>query len=172
MRVLVRAPLNPYSVEERFRRHVLRGAPDACWEWTSARRKGYGTFKVQAGELGVDRRRDVYAHRVVFYLTHGRWPEPLARHTCDNPPCCNPAHIVEGTWQDNMTDKLVRGRCVNPAGAASVLSKLTQEQVDALRGRYARGEVSQSRLAAEYGISQSAVSKIIRGQRWPQCASS
>jgi hypothetical protein len=50
------------------------------------------------------------AHHVAFKLKHGRWPIPALRHTCDNPPCCNDAHLIEGTQAENMADKVARGR--------------------------------------------------------------
>lgn len=48
-------------------------------------------------------------HRKVFLDTYGYLPE-VVRHTCDNPRCINPAHLLAGTQQDNMQDRLSRGR--------------------------------------------------------------
>lgn len=75
--------------------------PD-CHLWTGSRNAGeYGTISVDQQSLLVS--------RVVFRLTHGYWPT-IVRHTCDNPPCINPAHLIDGTRRDNSTDRDTRGR--------------------------------------------------------------
>lgn len=157
MRVLLQVPS-----EERFRSHVQVGQPSECWPWDGALRKGYGSFKVKAGDFGLPTRRDVFAHRVAFFIENGRWPEPVGRHTCDNPVCCNPAHIVEGTWKQNMEDKYERGRAVHPPGELGHNSKITNDQADEIRTRYAEGGISQSALGAIYGLSQSKISRIVQ----------
>lgn len=45
-------------------------------------------------------------------------------------------------------------------------SKLTLDQVRALRASYSTGRVSQQTLADEYGVSQHTVSVIVRGKVW------
>ena len=37
-------------------------------------------------------------------------PGMVVRHTCDNPRCCNPAHLILGTDKDNTDDMLTRNR--------------------------------------------------------------
>jgi hypothetical protein len=74
--------------------------PDGCLEWTGWRKGGYGRIVVDGKRLSV--------HRLAFWLTHGYWPN-ICRHTCDNPPCCNPDHLLDGTHADNTRDALERG---------------------------------------------------------------
>lgn len=91
------------GLEERFWPKVDRsGGPDACWPFMGHRHGGYGRLRVE-GRLEA-------APRVSFFLAHGRWPEPCALHSCDNPPCCNPAHIHEGTHSQNAREREQRGR--------------------------------------------------------------
>ena len=74
-----------------------------CWPWAGAvSQSGYGTLYV----LG----RTVGAHRVAWSLRTGRDPKPgeVVRHTCDNPPCCNPNHLAVGTVADNNRDIAAR----------------------------------------------------------------
>jgi hypothetical protein len=34
----------------------------------------------------------------------------VVRHTCDNPACINPAHLVKGSQKENVSDMLQRQR--------------------------------------------------------------
>jgi hypothetical protein len=81
------------------------GAADDCWPWTGARDKdGYGSFWFDG--------RQQRASRVAWQLANDR-PIPdglVVRHTCDNPPCVNPAHLLLGTSHDNDLDRVERGR--------------------------------------------------------------
>jgi hypothetical protein len=85
-------------LENRFWEKVDMQGPDDCWEWTaSTDRDGYGKFK--AGKM-------YQAHRIAYYLATNEDPGDLCvRHTCDNPPCCNPAHLRLGTNDDNAHDR-------------------------------------------------------------------
>jgi DNA-binding CsgD family transcriptional regulator len=77
---------------------------DACWLWEGRRdRKGYGVVDLDG--------RTWRAHRKVFEHFHGSIPDGLLiLHSCDNPPCVNPAHLRAGTHGENMKDRTERGR--------------------------------------------------------------
>jgi ribosome-binding protein aMBF1 (putative translation factor) len=94
-------------------------------------------------------------------------------HHCDNPPCCNPAHLFLGSHRENMADRDAKGRqACNPGrrGETSPAAKLTEADVLAIRRRYAGGGISQAALASEYGVAQSTISKITRRVRWEHAA--
>lgn len=89
----------------RFDAKVDRSAgPDACWPWTaSTRATGYG--QINSGNRGTP----IKAHRLAFAITNGWWPDVVA-HRCDNPPCCNPAHLFAADQQTNLADMRAKGR--------------------------------------------------------------
>lgn len=51
----------------------------------------------------------IKSHRMAYALTNGP-PENDVLHRCDNRPCCNPAHLWDGTQADNMADMVAKGR--------------------------------------------------------------
>ena len=127
------------------------GGPAACWPWTGGRdRKGYPKGKYEG--------RTIRAHRVYACVPQ----DMLACHVCDNPPCCNPAHIVPGTPLFNNRDRATKGRNADKRGEKHHLAKITEEDVRAIRA--ATG--TQAAIAAQYGVNQAAVSMIRSGKRW------
>jgi len=100
-------------VEQRFWEKVSRRGYDECWPWLAGTYpRGYGKFSIAKGDLEQKKAGYMGAHRVAFRLVHGRWPEN-ALHGCDNKACCNalnPAHVHEGTQQQNLQEMTERGR--------------------------------------------------------------
>lgn len=156
-----------------FWSRVTRG--DGCWIWGGTTMKGgYGSFWLRDGLVpgappGGERYRGRMhpATRVAWYLTHGRWPRDGYDmcHTCDNPPCVNPAHLWEGTEADNAADMVHKGRVCRvgaPQGERHPDHKLTDAQVREVLRRTRAGE-SQRAVAAHFGITQQTVSLYVRG---------
>lgn len=92
------------TLRAKFWSRVASGAEDDCWPWTGGMfAKDYGCFPVN--------RRSYYAHRYALALSSGVDLVGLVVcHRCDNPRCCNPAHLFAGTHQDNTQDMLSKGR--------------------------------------------------------------
>lgn len=136
------------------------GGPDACWPWLGPR------FAVREGMCPADygklvRAKDgvmltISAHRVAFEFTNGYAPK-VTRHTCDNPPCCNPAHLEDGSHGDNMRDKVARLRLRNGQ------NRLSLADVESIRLRFQprtqRGSNLKD-LAREYNVSQQTIYRV------------
>lgn len=156
--------------EQRFWPNVDRGDKDACWPWLGCcNAQGYGKF---AGSG---------AHRFAWRFANDREiPAGLCvRHTCDNPPCCNPAHLLLGTNLENIADRVRRNRSARgdrsglrlhpervARGEHNANSKLTATDVREIRRLYAAGGISQEQLGQRFGVGQSIVSAVIRRQWW------
>jgi hypothetical protein len=144
---------------ERFWRYVEK--TDGCWNWIGKRNRpdGYGTLKI-AGQWKR-------SHRVAWEIAHGAFPpDLLVCHHCDNPGCCNPAHLFLGTHAANCADKMAKGRHrsgVNSTGKGG-RRKLTAEQVIDARRRHPAE--SYAKLAAEFGVSFECMKDAVRGFTW------
>lgn len=140
-----------------FWARVKVGAADACWPWLGGSgNNGYGVLRY-AGRLWL-------AHRLAYTLTHGTPPRFHVCHTCDNPACCNPAHLFDGTDRDNVHDALAKGRMAR--GERSGPARLTEEQVREIRRTYVPGEMSYAALARRYGVAMVTIHHIVVGNTW------
>ena len=95
-------------------------------------------------------------HSRVVYLQHtGKTSADIegliVRHSCDNPSCINPQHLILGTHADNMQDKVARGRWKGGRPG-----KLTAEQVAVVR----LGG-SSTTLAAQFNVSRGTIDNVI-----------
>lgn len=148
------------TLAERFWSKVDRRGPEECWLWTaSLNRAGYGT-------IGIDR-GSALASRVSWSLANGPIPPGLdVLHSCDNPPCVNPAHLRSGTHPENMKDMAARNRNRQPKGEANGNAILNATTVVEIRQAYAAGTVSQDALAKRYGVAQSVISGVVHRKAW------
>lgn len=97
-------PVLDFYETARFWGNIIRCGPDDCWvSIITEERSGYGLFSFKSQRW--------QAHRIAYFLHHGVDPlELMVRHTCDNPPCCNPNHLILGTAKNNGEDMAERGR--------------------------------------------------------------
>ena len=138
-------------------RNKLVTTPNGCMEWSGCRfAQGYGVVRMNG--------KNMKAHRISLEQHLGRPIQygMFVLHSCNNPPCCNPEHLREGTHQENMDDKLRSGR--QPRGEANGKSKLTVQQVEEIRANPNR--LTQYQLADVYGVKRPCIAKIQRGKNW------
>ena len=100
-----------------------------------------------------------------IFIANGPIPaEVKVRHTCDNPPCCNPKHLLRGSQLDNIRDRVARGRNGAAHVEANGSAKLTVAQVKEIRAL--RGTVRRVDLAARYDVEPSTISAIWHRKIW------
>lgn len=160
----------PQSLRERVAAKLdISGGPSACWLWTGPRdRKGYG--RLSRGRRGEGM---VSAHRAAWELAHGPIPAGMfVCHRCDNPPCCNPAHLFVGTASDNNRDMREKGRYVHVAvvGTDHGSAKLNPEAVREIRRAWEEDRTKQRDLAARFGVNQQVVWSVIHRRAWAHVA--
>lgn len=156
-------PRRPYTLDEAvglFWSRVRILDEQDCWPWLRYRdQDGYGETRFMG--------KPDKAHRVAYML----WNDlteleggVFILHNCDEPSCCNPAHLRAGDHADNMRDRAERGRYVL-AGEANNNAKLTEQDVVDIREAYANGTPT-SDLAAAYDLDESTINAIANGSRW------
>lgn len=131
---------------DRFWLMVDRSGP--CWIYTGQKDKdGYGRVKTK------DKSR-IHAQRLTYMLFHGDPGDLFVLHSCDNPPCVNPAHLRAGTNADNMKEMSNKKR------GKSGKYKLTREQAEEIRTLYSP-TCGYKTLAKKYGVSYPNIKLII-----------
>jgi hypothetical protein len=139
------------DVPTRIERYTKKG--DGCWLWTGCLdNRGYA-------KLRVDGRSERVSRLLVELSTGTKPPRNLSVcHSCDNPPCVNPAHLFVGTQSDNGRDMVKKGRC----GAA----RITPEVATRIRERAVGTRRMDKIIAAEFGVSRDIVRRIRVGDSW------
>ena len=148
------------TVPEVFSQDILVLGEDDCWPCRRTFANGYGELSFCG--------RTWRAHRWVVWILFQEEPETVL-HSCDNPRCCNPKHLICGTQLENMQDKARKGR-TNSSEAARRRSSLSEDSVREIRQLLSAGEFTQTDIALLFDISRSVIQGIKNGSsyRWVQ----
>lgn len=122
--------------------------------------RGSGYAQATIGGVTTEIHRHVYASNIGVDVR--TLAGKVVMHTCDNPRCINPAHLVLGTQQDNMADMTAKGRSL--AGTRNPQAKLSDKVVSQIRDKWRSGEYTMKRLGLEFGCGASQVCRIINNQ--------
>lgn len=133
-----------------------QGPYGECWEWKGSRqRAGYGQIKVEKTSWG--------AHVLSFFLSRGYKAKETVRHSCDNPPCVNPDHLLEGSTADNMRDKVERRR--HAYGEKHGAAQISEIQASKIK-RLLKTRVNSRVVANQMQVSVHIVRNIRKGKTW------
>jgi hypothetical protein len=148
--------VSPHSF---WRRVDLSRASAECWPWLGSTNKdGYGIAKF--GRVRTT------AHRVAKMLHDDVQTLPtgiVVRHVCNNPPCCNPAHLLLGTQKDNAVDRNLANR--QASGERNGRAKLSADLVSVIRTLSAQG-MKVREIANLLGCSYGIVWSTLRRRTW------
>jgi hypothetical protein len=120
-----------------------------CWLWSGPTRKG--------GYAAIRYKKKLWT--VVRLLTGAKKGETV-RHTCDNPNCVNPSHLVKGTQKQNVQDCLNRGRF------KPFIPKLNPHKARVIKKLFSLTDMSNKEISLIFKVTPEMIARIRRGYRW------
>ncbi len=138
-----------------WRKTKILGACD-CWRFEGGKtRNGYGLLTVG--------RVTWRAHRLAWTLAFGAIPEGAqVLHKCDTRDCVNPGHLWLGTNDDNVADKMAKGRWLGLHGESNGRAVLSARQIERIRGSLRNAKY----FASLYGVHPTTIHRVRRMETW------
>lgn len=161
-------PVQQKDIDRFWSKVDIRG-DDECWEWQAGKNSSgsynYGCFWINGSNC--------LTHRlaVTFHLGLDRLVSAEEiMHICDNPPCCNPHHLIQGTHLENMRDMNAKGRRQCQRGVDRPAAKLDDEKVRRIRTLHRRHlkykKYNIAYLARMYGVDRTVIRLVITRMGW------
>lgn len=147
------------SKQQLFDKHTKK--TNGCWEWSGYINKGGYGFTRFGGRNG----KGLLAHRISWELHNGEIPSGMhVCHSCDNRKCVNPEHLFIGTNQDNINDRVAKGRSSKWIKSAprekTPNAKLKDSDIKSMvEKRLNGGKVVE--IAREFGVCKEHASRVI-----------
>lgn len=130
-----------------------------CWVWGGyAQRNKYGRLTVRKSSRLV--------HRWSYAAFNEEIPiGKIVCHSCDNPSCCNPAHLWVGTFSDNTQDMIEKGRSEDRKGEKNPGAVLSEAGCLHIRESLYRKH-SPRELAEKYNCSVATIRDVYARRTW------
>jgi hypothetical protein len=143
----------PIDPVKRLMARRLVDEATGCWLWTGARdENGYGIINLRGTTYNRGRISKVHRFAAILWLNLPDDSRVVVRHTCDNPHCFNPEHLLLGSQRDNMQDAARKG---------TMAKKLSFDDVRTIRHLHSEG-VSMNELGRRYNVSARAISMVVK----------
>lgn len=138
-------------LKEQVEAHVT----DECLIWPFALAEfGHGLVHNEQGRL-------MGCHRYAYQYVYGPiTSEDIIRHSCDVPACYNPRHLLKGTHNDNVQDRVNRKR--SAIGMNNGRAVLNETEVMIIYN----SEESVVYLADRFGVDAKNIRNIKSGKTW------
>lgn len=142
--------------EERFWAKVNK--TPTCWIWQGAKTTGgYGIVTIGG--------KNYSAHKLSWQWANGK-PVPEGQvllHKCDNPLCVNPEHLTPDTQQNNVLDRVNKGRSAK--GRENGRARLKEKDIKKIKSLRSKGW-TETAIAKQFGVGRSTISNILHGRTW------
>ncbi|MCH9683765.1 MAG: hypothetical protein K0V04_20190 [Deltaproteobacteria bacterium] len=99
-------------------------------------------------------------YRLTYWAVHGELPHGYACHVCDNPQCCSPLHVWDGSPSDNARDREDKGRGYDRR-------KLDDRQAERLRRLHHSG-LSYRELGRRFNVGAETARRVVVGSTYPR----
>jgi hypothetical protein len=110
--------------------------------------------------------RQISVHRFSWEIHKGKIPDDIyVLHSCDNPPCVNPAHLWLGTYTDNNRDRSRKGRNNHALGSKCSKEKLKEKDIPRILKLRLSGMAYQ-KIAQKYHVDTRSIWQIFIGKTW------
>jgi hypothetical protein len=154
----------PSNVINRFWSKVENSSGADCWQWLDwVDEAGYGRLSSKRN----GKSKMTLAHRMAWELRYGPIPEGMdVLHHCDNPGCCNPAHLFLGTQADNNHDRASKGRNADKRGEKNGQHKLTWDDACWIHVFANQLGWTGAFIAECRGLGRTTVWNALSGRRW------
>lgn len=153
----------PQEFLDKFWARVTMLGSNECWPWVGAvdKRSGYGLLP---GVKPNGRKLNYFTHRLAYAFNKGPVPPGLiVLHSCDNPICCNPAHLSVGNDLQNSREAFERGRIrLGAERRQSILNDRLVRHIRALRD----GGSTTLQIGRKLGLNTATVYGVVSGKSW------